>query len=115
MTGIRQRVAVDFVDREPLGLVFREDLKGGFIEVIRVKSGGAAERMGVRVGWKVAVVDEKRMDHVKFDAVMRHLHNQRRPLRVCFERGELYSYFAGQINADAENDLCVVSFPGSAG
>jgi len=87
MTGIRQRVAVDFVDREPLGLVFREDLKGGFIEVIRVKSGGAAERMGVRVGWKVAVVDEKRMDHVKFDAVMRHLHNQRRPLRVCFERG----------------------------
>ena len=87
MTGIRQRVSVDFMDREPLGLVFREDLKGGFIEVIRVKSGGAAERMGVSVGWKVAAVDEKRMDHVKFDAVMRHLHNQRRPLRVCFERG----------------------------
>ena len=32
-----------------------------------------------------------------------------------FERAELYPYFAGQINFDALNDLCVVSFPGSAG
>ena len=54
MTTIRQWVPVEFAERGPLGITFRESASGGLTKVTRVQTGGAGAQQGVAAGWRVA-------------------------------------------------------------
>ena len=91
MTTIRQWVPVEFAERGPLGITFRESASGGLTKVTRVQTGGAASRQGVAAGWRVARVSSPgkgttEMGGMPFERVMQHLRCEQRPLRIEFER-----------------------------
>ena len=91
MTTIRQWVPVEFAERGPLGITFRESSSGGLTKVTRVQTGGAGAQQGVAAGWRVARVTSPgkgttEMGGMPFERVMQHLRCEQRPLRIEFER-----------------------------
>ena len=91
MTTIRQWVPVEFAERGPLGITFRESASGGLTKVTRVQTGGAGAQQGVAAGWRVARVTSPgkgttEMGGMPFERVMQHLRCEQRPLRIEFER-----------------------------
>ena len=91
MTTIRQWVPVEFAERGPLGITFRESSSGGLTKVTRVQTGGAGALHGVAAGWRVARVTSPgkgttEMGGMPFERVMQHLRCEQRSLRIEFER-----------------------------